>query len=131
MLKSVEYCHNHDIVHRDVKLENFLIDMNEDKQIIVKLSDFGLAFKYDPEQPPSRKCGSILSIAPEVFSKQSYCHKIDIWGLGVILHELLTSQLPFFAEDDLQYRQNIVNQELNMEDPLVWHNVSTEAADLI
>ena len=46
MLKAIEYCQNKNIVHRDVKMENFLIDSNEDGQIIVKLADFGLACPF-------------------------------------------------------------------------------------
>ena len=66
MLESIQHCHENKIVHRDVKLENFLVDLDEEQNIIVKLSDFGLACKYDPEEPPTTKCGSILSVAPEM-----------------------------------------------------------------
>lgn len=52
MLKAIELCHLRNIVHRDIKLENFLVcTVNE--EILVKLSDFGLACKYDPEEPPN------------------------------------------------------------------------------
>lgn len=91
MLKAIEYCHQNDIVHRDVKMENFLLDSNEDGEIVVKLSDFGLACQFKQELPPTMKCGSILSVAPEMLASESYCHKIDIWGLGVILYELLST----------------------------------------
>ena len=68
MLKSIEYCHSHNIVHRDVKMENFLIDATEDDTIEVKLSDFGLACKYQPHKSLTAKCGSLLAIAPEMLS---------------------------------------------------------------
>ena len=91
MLVSIKHCHDRNIVHRDVKLENFLMDTNSEDKLIVKLSDFGLACKYDAEQPPTQKCGSLVAIAPEILSSDSYCHKIDVWALGVILHEMLTT----------------------------------------
>lgn len=68
MLKAIEYCHSNNIVHRDVKLENFLIDSDDSLNISVKLSDFGLACQFDKEQPPSHKCGSILSVSPEMLT---------------------------------------------------------------
>lgn len=49
MLVSIKHCHDRNIVHRDVKLENFLMDTNSEDKLIVKLSDFGLACKYDAE----------------------------------------------------------------------------------
>ena len=68
MLESMQYCHSQNIVHRDVKLENFLIDTDEDGELIVKLSDFGIACVYDCENPPTTKCGSLLAVAPELLS---------------------------------------------------------------
>ena len=108
MLKSIEHCHSHNIVHRDVKMENFLIDTTEDDKIEVKLSDFGLACQFSPSNPPTAKCGSILAVAPEILSRKSYCHKVDVWGLGVILHELLSTKLPFYNDDENVYKNNIV-----------------------
>lgn len=98
MLKSLEYCHKHNIVHRDIKLENFLVDCDEFGNIFVKLSDFGLACKYEHDKPPTTKCGSILSVAPEMLVRESYCHKVDVWGIGIILYELLSTDLPFYSE---------------------------------
>ena len=91
MLEAIKYCHDNNIVHRDIKLENFLVDLDEKEQVQIKLSDFGLAFKYDADEPPTTKCGSILSVAPEMLTKDNYCPKVDLWGLGVILHELLST----------------------------------------
>ena len=133
MLRSVAHCHQNNIVHRDVKLENFLVDTTEDGQILIKLADFGLACEFDEEQPLTTKCGSLLSVAPEMLVKKSYCHKVDVWGLGVILHELLSTKLPFYHDDENVYKNNIVKQRLvipdtNDED---WDDVSAEAKDLI
>ena len=48
MVKSIDFCHKKNVIHRDVKLENFLATTNEHEDIIVKLSDFGLACEYSP-----------------------------------------------------------------------------------
>lgn len=87
MAQAVAFCHRNGVVHRDVKLENFLVDTDAtgSDQIIVKLSDFGLACHYDPLNPPTAKCGSLLSVAPEILTKETYCPKVDCWALGIVL----------------------------------------------
>lgn len=100
MLLSIEYCHDQNIIHRDIKLENFLVDQENNEDLRIKLSDFGLACKYDADEPPTTKCGSLLSVAPEMLMNDSYDHKVDMWGLGVVLHELLSTQLPFYSDDE-------------------------------
>lgn len=86
MLKAIKLCHARDIVHRDVKLENFLIDIDCQGKLLVKLGDFGLACHFQHDNPPTSKCGSITTIAPEMLTCKSYCHKVDMWALGIILH---------------------------------------------
>jgi len=90
-------------------MENFLIDVTDDDKIIVKLADFGLAYQFKPEMPPTTKCGSLLAVAPEILTCDSYGLKVDIWGLGVILYELLTTRLPFYDSNVNKYKYNIVN----------------------
>ena len=124
MLFAIEYCHNCGIVHRDVKMDNFLIDFGEDDEIIVKLSDFGMACQYKLGIPLRQKCGSILSTAPEMISFETYGREVDMWGLGVILHELLTSKIPFYHDEDREFMNNVVNDKLVMDDPEVWGHVS-------
>lgn len=54
MLSSVNHIHKHNIIHRDLKLENFLVDEDKkDQRIIIKLIDFGLATVYDPLDKPT------------------------------------------------------------------------------
>lgn len=62
---------------------------------------------------------------------ESYTNKIDMWGLGVILHELLSTRLPFYAEDDDKFKYNIIKMKLSFKDPNEWADVSKEAKDLV
>lgn len=66
MVQSVVACHQSNVVHRDIKLENFLVDIDENDQVIVKLTDFGIACIYDSNDPPTRQCGTLPGIAPEI-----------------------------------------------------------------
>ena len=110
MLMSIEYCHRQGIVHRDVKLENFLVDITQDAQIIIKLTDFGLASRYNPDnQALTLMCGSLQAVAPEVLIGLPYDEKVDLWGLGIILHEMLSTELPFYSDDDLEYKHKIIH----------------------
>ena len=98
----------------------------------VKLADFGLACKFDPNDPPTMKCGSIVSVAPEILTDDHYCFKVDMWGLGVILHELFSTKLPFYHEDEIIYKQNIIEKQLNIDSKhQIWSSVSTEAKELV
>lgn len=53
MLRTIDHCHHLDIVHRDVKLENFLIDIDCQDKLVVKLNDFGIACRYSADRPPT------------------------------------------------------------------------------
>ena len=96
MTESIQICHNSGIIHRDVKMENFLVDVADDSDLIIKLSDFGYACKDDEaaaqsDQAIDGKCGSLYGMAPETLKDNQYSMKVDIWALGVVLYELLTN----------------------------------------
>lgn len=87
-------------------MENFLVDVSEKDELLIKLSDFGFACKYDKTgshhdpTTESKQCGSLYGMAPETLQTNEYSPKIDIWALGIILYELLTNKHPFFHSDD-------------------------------
>ncbi|KAI8882183.1 Pkinase-domain-containing protein [Backusella circina FSU 941] len=97
LLRAVQWLHEHNIVHRDLKLENILIHNDVHGQPILKITDFGLARVVDPESPLlTTRCGSEEYTAPEIVQSKGYDgRKTDTWSLGVILYALLVGYLPF------------------------------------
>ncbi|KAJ1976902.1 Serine/threonine-protein kinase [Dimargaris verticillata] len=93
IVEAIGYCHAYSIIHRDLKLENIMID-NHSKG--VKLIDFGLANFYDRNSMLKTACGSIPYTAPEILRGDRYMGpEVDIWSLGVLLYVLITGMLPF------------------------------------
>ena len=91
VLATLEFLHSHQIVHRDIKLENiaFCNDGFENFKII----DFGLA--YRSTQRMNEKCGTVGFIAPEILRGALYNHKVDVFSAGVILYIFLTGKSLF------------------------------------
>lgn len=97
ILSAVEHCHAHGIVHRDMKLENILIDQAGN----AKLTDFGFAGFFDPNSDNRLHewCGSPPYAAPEIFlGSPYYGPEIDVWSLGVVLFAMCTGTLPFLGD---------------------------------
>lgn len=110
MVKAVNFCHQHGIVHRDLKLENFIITDYDQKTGAphLKLIDFGLSAYQEKEDMDSGKIarmkttvGTAYYISPEVVDKHKmYGAECDIWSLGVILFMMLTGWPPFNGDSD-------------------------------
>ena len=98
---------------------------------MVKLIDFGLATFYDPECKPTQKCGTLVTVAPEVFTAPHYDHKVDCWSLGVILFELLSNDLPFFDKDAKKFKEQILTKKIVLSNYPALRDVSPEAKDLL
>eukprot|EP00747_Dinoflagellata_sp_TGD_P159664 gnl/TRDRNA2_/TRDRNA2_177909_c0_seq3.p1 gnl/TRDRNA2_/TRDRNA2_177909_c0~~gnl/TRDRNA2_/TRDRNA2_177909_c0_seq3.p1 ORF type:complete len:546 (+),score=105.90 gnl/TRDRNA2_/TRDRNA2_177909_c0_seq3:113-1750(+) len=96
MLLAVKYLHERNVVHRDLKLENFLYEAKETDYL--KLVDFGLAKHWDHRTNLTERCGSLYYVAPEVLNR-SYTEKADMWSIGVITYMLLTGSSPWGATD--------------------------------
>eukprot|EP01099_Mayorella_cantabrigiensis_P006114 TRINITY_DN5056_c0_g1_i1.p1 TRINITY_DN5056_c0_g1~~TRINITY_DN5056_c0_g1_i1.p1 ORF type:complete len:227 (-),score=21.94 TRINITY_DN5056_c0_g1_i1:122-802(-) len=91
MISAVDYCHRKEICHRDIKLENFLIDSNKN----VLLTDFSLSTTIKAGKLFTKPCGSPCYVAPEIAEHKPYDHTVDIWSLGVVLYAMLCGYFPF------------------------------------
>lgn len=100
MVAAVVHVHNLNIVHRDIKGENFLSNTPDigDPDCHIALSDFGTAIRLRPDEKLTHKVGTTAFWAPEVWHG-SYSHEVDIWGLGITTYVLLTGALPFDGEE--------------------------------
>ncbi|KAK7131954.1 hypothetical protein R3I93_018497 [Phoxinus phoxinus] len=89
---AVHYCHKNGVVHRDLKLENVLLD----KDLNVKLADFGLSNRYTRGRRLDTFCGSPLYASPEIVNGLPYHGpEVDCWSLGVLLYALVYGSMPF------------------------------------
>ncbi|XP_051516454.1 NUAK family SNF1-like kinase 1 [Myxocyprinus asiaticus] len=89
---AVHYCHKNGVVHRDIKLENILLD----KDLNVKLADFGLSNHYTRDHFLDTFCGSPLYASPEIINGLPYQGpEVDCWSLGVLLYALVYGSMPF------------------------------------
>ena len=123
IIEGIQYIHSQGIVHRDIKLENILLDLNNN----IKICDFGVGKIIKPESILYDQCGTPVYMAPEIIKNIGYKgFPVDIWSSGVALYIMLTGNIPFNRGKihDLQY--NIVNKDIN---PI--EGVSNEAKNLI
>ncbi|KAI9884737.1 MAG: hypothetical protein M1823_003481 [Watsoniomyces obsoletus] len=116
LVGAVTYVHNKSCVHRDLKLENILLDKHEN----VKLCDFGFTREYEGKASYLQtSCGTICYAAPEMLKGEKYAgEKVDVWSLGVILYALLTGELPFDEDDDNATKTKILSCEPKYPDHL-------------
>lgn len=99
------YLHNEcNIVHRDMKVENILLDYNR----YVKLIDFGFSTNKSEDTFFSTLCGSPAYIAPEMVKGPKYSKAADIWSMGIILYGMAVGTLPFVDENIVRQTQKIV-----------------------
>ena len=94
MLSAVAFLHSRSICHRDLKLENWVLESGKDVWSPLKLIDFGLSTHYRAGERLTRVVGSSYYVAPEVL-KKSYTEACDLWSLGVIVYMLLSGAPPF------------------------------------
>ena len=99
MLLALKFMHGKNIMHRDLKPENILCELASDMapdELVIKLTDFGFAVKYNPNRKESLSLGSPLYMAPELCKETQYDFKVDCWAVGVIAYILLSGSPPFY-----------------------------------
>lgn len=109
LVGAVAYIHSKSCVHRDLKLENVLLDKRDN----VKLIDFGFTREYEGKASYLQTfCGTVCYSAPEMLKGEKYAaEKVDVWGLGIILYALLKGELPFDDDDDTATKSKILKDD--------------------
>ncbi|EXJ79075.1 CAMK/RAD53 protein kinase [Capronia epimyces CBS 606.96] len=135
LFQGTKYLHERGIVHRDIKPENILLT---DKNLSVKLADFGLAKIIGEESFTTTLCGTPSYVAPEILENsrhRKYTKAVDVWSLGVVLYICLCGFPPF--SDELYSRENpyTLAQQIKMgrfdyPSPY-WDSIGDPALDLI
>ena len=146
IIQGIKYMHSRGVVHRDIKLENILIDLNNN----VKICDFGIGkFQSNPSTTSSwilhEQCGTPMYIAPEILlSTKEHGYEafpVDLWSSGIALYIMLSGTLPFTLDNNVQNNNNFeeANRKQNNElqyaiihqDPNPISGISNEAKDLL
>ncbi|KAJ9177210.1 hypothetical protein P3X46_012449 [Hevea brasiliensis] len=131
LISGVSYCHAMQVCHRDLKLENTLLDGSEAPRL--KICDFGYSKSSVLHSQPKSTVGTPAYIAPEVLLRQEYDGKIaDVWSCGVTLYVMLVGAYPFEDPDEPRdFRktiQRILNVQYSIPDIV---QMSPECRDLI
>ena len=104
VLLVMQYCHSLNVTHRDIKLENILLDDSNS----VKLIDFGFSTCMPQEKKSNLFCGTPSYMAPEIVSRREYTGPpVDIWALGVLLFAMLCGCFPFKGINDAELYRKI------------------------
>ena len=127
VLSCVAYLHSINVIHRDIKAENLLLEEKDDL-FNIKLIDFGIATTSKPKGITGL-IGTPSYLAPEVITGK-YTEKCDLWSVGVLMYILLSGCPPFQASDTTELYELIKKNSYNL-DNYGWENVSADAKDLI
>ncbi|XP_032513678.2 serine/threonine-protein kinase PLK4 [Danaus plexippus] len=123
VVSGVLYLHAHNIIHRDLSLNNLLLT----KDLNVKIADFGLATQLNaPDEKHVTMCGTPNYISPEVASRAMHGLPADVWGLGCMLYTLLVGSPPFHT----QHVKTTLNKVINA-DYKIPSEISMPAQDLL
>ena len=123
LITGLAHCHCRSILHRDIKLDNILLD--EKKEI--KICDFGVSKICRKGRKITEQCGTPAYIAPEIIEDKGYFgFGVDVWSAGVLLYAVLQGQVPFKATSMQDLYRNILKAEFVFPT-----HISRDAKDLI
>ena len=127
LIDGLSYCHEKGVCHRDLRLENLLLD----NKGTLKISDFGQARIFSPgwDLFQTQMVGSLYHLSPEQIEGKVYSgEKVDIWNSGIILYCFLTARLPFGSANVQEMLNDIKTVNFEFPDDI---NLTNEAKDLI
>ena len=126
LLSGVKYCHDNGVIHRDLKLENLILNR---EGTVLKICDFGHSsvIMTDWDYVQSAMVGSLYHIAPEQLADGCYRgKKADVWSIGVILYRMLTGKFPFYSKNPVEVMNLIKNVSYSVPD-----NFPKDVAELL
>ena len=113
LINALFYLHSQNISHRDVKIDNMLLDRNKD----LKLVDFGLSTKYTDDTLLDQPCGTVVYAAPEVLDGNEYHGMLaDVWSSGIVLFGMASGYLPFCDQDDEVNKKHVLEGKIDLPD---------------
>uniref|UniRef100_A0A915ISL9 Protein kinase domain-containing protein n=1 Tax=Romanomermis culicivorax TaxID=13658 RepID=A0A915ISL9_ROMCU len=108
--KGMSYLHKRNIIHRDLAARNILVNKDESKRIIAKVSDFGLSRRDDSGRGYQLQSSQKLPLrwlAPECFTKRSWTKASDVWSFGILMYEVFTNGAEPYADMNLEDAKNL------------------------
>jgi len=139
LTRAIGHCHHHGICHRDVKLQNILLESSS-KEAQIKLVDFGNGARFRNNLPLTKVVGTTYTAAPEVF-RECYDERCDVWSLGVVTYILLSGRRPFEKMEVVTHKDGRPKREESVVasilmgrynfDHEVWDEISNDAINFI
>lgn len=124
IVRSLHYCHRKGIIHRDIKLDNILID----SKMRIRITDFGLcAIKDNDTEHFFEKVGTTRYTAPEMLNGKGYDESVDVWAIGIIFFLLLTGEYPFDDSERKYIFRRIKKEHINY----TYYNLSKDEIHLL
>ena len=105
-------------MHRDLKLENIMMDLTNAKggkgELVCKITDFGFARTISDSLEKDIEIGTPIAMAPELVRRKHHDNRVDVWALGVITTELLFGHEPFNGHSKEEIFDKILHAEPNL-----------------
>lgn len=109
ILNATSFMHKIGIVHRDLKLNNIMIDKGENNKLIMKLIDFGFSTMATKNEKIHEVIGTLNYLPPEIVNREEYNNKVDVWSFGIIMYYLRYCRFPF---EDMRNKVRFIYQNI-------------------
>jgi len=129
LARGMYYLWSCDLIHRDLKPQNLLLDGNILETATLKIADFGFATQLTTASMAQTMCGSPLYMAPEILDGQKYDSKADLWSAGTILYEMVVGTPPFRGGSPKELLRNILRSTFSFPSDII--QASDECVNLL